>query len=492
MSINMLLTVDEMTQADAAAVAAGVASLDLMEAAGGAVAEEIMERWDKRRVIVLCGPGNNGGDGFVVARMLDEAGWSVSIALLGEKGALKGDAAANAARWTGEITALSPDMLVDGALVVDALFGAGLSRPLDGDALTVVEAINERELDCVCVDVPSGIHGDTGEVMGDAPFAAVTVSFFRAKPGHVLLPGRIYGGEVIIADIGIPDAVLDEIDPQTFINGPDLWLDDFPWPVVDAHKYSRGHAVIVGGEVMTGAARLAAMAARRTGAGLVTLSVPPATYAIYAGDSPGTLVSETEDATAFDDLLADHRKNTVLVGPGAGLGQRTRDMALSALSAHKRCVFDADALSVFADDRGTLLDRLNDRCLLTPHDGEFARLFPETMGSRLDRARAAARECGAAVLLKGPDTVIAAPDGRAVINASGSPDLATGGTGDVLAGMAVALMAQGVSSFGAGTMAAWLHGAAAEAVGPGLIAEDLPEFLPEILRELLEQSGHPA
>lgn len=485
---NALLFVDEMSRADRAAVATGVSSLALMEAAGSAVAEQVRRRWDPRPVVVLCGPGNNGGDGFVVARLLALDGWSVHVALMGEVSNLKGDAATNARRWNGGTVALSPDVLDDGALVIDALFGAGLARPLDGVARAVVEAIDDRKLDCVAVDIPSGVHGDTGEVLGAAPRSRLTVTFFRRKPGHLLLPGRELAGEVIVADIGIPESVLEEIAPQTFAAGPALWRSSFPWPKVGDNKYSRGHAVVVGGAEMTGAARLAAQGARRIGAGLVTISAPPASFAVYAGGAPGNLVKPVADARAFADLLQDRRKNAVLIGPGAGVTDETRAMALAALAAGKACVLDADALSVFAEDPSALFAAISSApCVLTPHEGEFARVFGATAGTgggRLARARAAAEVSGAVVLLKGSDTVIADACGRAAINEGAPPELATAGSGDVLAGMILGLLAQGMTAFDAAAAAAWLHGAAAMEFGPALIAEDVYQSLPRVLRRL--------
>ncbi len=480
---NVLLSVKEMYQADAAAEAAGVASLDLMEAAGGAVADAIQQRWQQRPVAVLAGPGNNGGDGFVVARLLAEAGWSVRLGLLGQRKKLKGDAAINAGRWQGETQELGPSILDGDPLVIDALFGAGLTRPLDGMALEIIEAVNARSLDCLAVDIPSGVHGDSGDILGGAPNAAITVTFFRSKPGHFLMPGRERRGELVVADIGIPEGVLGPINPQTFLNGPDLWLDQFPWPDTQDHKYSRGHAVVLGGAEMTGAARLAAMGARRTGAGLVSIASPPEAFAIYAAEEPGTLVNAVGDDNAFAALLDDERKNAVLAGPGAGVNETTRERILAAMATGKAVVIDADGLSVFADNPETLFNAISGPCLLTPHEGEFKRLFSHD-GDKVSRVRAAAELSGAVVLLKGPDTVIAAPDSRASINSTGTPDLATAGSGDVLAGMALGLMTQGMAPFEAGCAAAWMHGRLAEKIGLGLISEDLPGFIPEILKEL--------
>ena len=486
MNGHELLTVEEMYRADAAAMADGVPGLALMEAAGGAIARTIRAHWKPRPVAVLCGPGNNGGDGFVVARLLTDAGWPVRLALLGDPAKLKGDAATNAERWKGGIQPLEASILDGDPLVVDALFGAGLARDLEGAPRELIETVNARGLDCVGVDVPSGVHGDTGAILGAAPRCRVTVTFFRPKPGHLLRPGRDPTGDLVVADIGIPESVLDDIQPTTFANGPTLWGRDFPFPRPDSHKYSRGHAIVVGGAEMTGAARLAAAGARRAGAGLLTIAAPQEAVPVYRGDAPGVLVTAIDEESAFDGLLADGRKNAVLVGPGCGVDEATRERTLAALGAEKACVLDADALTVFKESPDSLFAAIRSPCVLTPHEGEFARLFPGLEGDRLSRARAAATRAGAVVLLKGSDTVIAAPDGRAAINANAPPTLATGGTGDVLAGLVLGLLAQGMAPFEAACAAAWLHGAAAKKIGPGLIAEDLPGAVPKVLENLME------
>jgi len=483
MTDSALLTVDEMYAADAAAMAGGVPDLDLMEAAGTAITEVITDGWARRPVAVLCGPGNNGGDGFVVARLLAERGWPVRLGLLGAAEKLKGDAAVNAERWSGEVHPLQMELLEDDPLVVDALFGAGLARAPEGVAAALIEMINARGLDCVGVDVPSGVHGDSGKILGVAPLCRTTVTFFRAKPGHLLMPGRALCGELRVADIGIPESVLPAIGPKTFADGPVLWSDRYPWPVAEGNKYGRGHAVVLGGGQMTGAARLAAEGARRIGAGLVTIASPPEAFYIYAGGQPGTIVTPIADDSAFADYIGDPRRNAILLGPGAGVSDEIRRRVLAALATGKACVLDADALTVFQDDPETLFAVISGPCLLTPHEGEFARVFSAS-GSKPDRARAAADRSGATVLLKGPDTVVAASDGRAAINGEAPPELATAGSGDVLAGMALGLLAQGMDAFDAGCAAAWLHGRAAAAFGPGLIAEDIIDGLPAVLRAL--------
>ena len=479
-----LLSVAEMTRADQAAVAAGVAGTTLMENAGAAIARQIVNRWTQRPVAVLCGPGNNGGDGFVVARLLKEAGWPVRLALLGERKRLTGDAGYMAERWSGPTEPPSPAILEGAGLIVDALFGAGLARSLEGAARLLIEAADEADAPIVAVDLPSGVHGDSGGVLGIAAQAALTVTFFRRKPGHLLLPGRLRSGEIITADIGIPETVLAEIAPKQHENGPGPWLEHFPRPRLSDHKYSRGHVVIASGEAMTGAARLAARGAMRIGAGMVSIASPPSAVAIYAGAMPGVLVRPVARPVDFVALLDDRRVSAILVGPGNGASDRTRAHALAALGTRRPVVLDADALNVFEGDGSALASSIRGPCVLTPHEGEFSRLFGHLQGSKLERARAAAELTGAVVVLKGGDSVIAGPDGAACIATNAPPTLATAGAGDVLAGMIVGLMGQGMPPFAAASAAVWLHGEAANAFGPGLIAEDLPEQLPGVLREL--------
>lgn len=484
---QVLLTAKEMGRADALAQAAGVSARALMENAGGAVVRNIRRRFPPQAVAVLCGPGNNGGDGFVVARLLKEMGWPVRVALLGSRDALMGDAAANAARWPDAIESLSPSVLDGSTLAVDALFGAGLARAVEGAAANVLRALAEKNLACIAVDIPSGVDSDTGAIRGFAPSAILTVTFFRRKPGHLLYPGRAHCGEVAVEDIGIPDSVLGEIRPKTFVNDPELWLAALPRPAWNANKYRRGNAIIVGGAVMTGAARLAAHGARRAGAGFAMIAAPAGAVPVYASGAPGVVVvplrSGTKGESDFRRLIRDPRRNAVLVGPGNGVGSATRRRALEALKTGRATVLDADALTSFAGRRRELIRAIHGPCVMTPHEGEFERLFG-TKGDKLARARAAAAASGAIMVLKGPDTVIAAPDGRAVVNGNAPPTLATAGSGDVLSGMILGLLAQGMDSFRAAAAAVWLHGEAARGAGIGMIAEDLPEALPEVLRRL--------
>ncbi|MCR6736451.1 MAG: NAD(P)H-hydrate dehydratase [Afipia sp.] len=493
-----ILTVPEMTQADQITIRDGTPGFALMREAGKAVADMAEAMAERGSILVVAGRGNNGGDGFVAATELAARGRDVSVMLLCDDATLKGDAALAAAAWKGSLLPCDPAAIGRPSLIIDALFGAGLDRPLKGDPSIIVEAMNASGVPILAVDLPSGISGDTGEVMGIAVEASATVTFFRRKPGHLLLPGRVYCGEVEVADIGIAPDVLDEITPKTFENVPDLWADIFPSPQIDGHKYARGHAVVVSGDIIsTGAARLAARAALRAGAGLVTVASPRDALAVNATALTAVMVRETETAQQFSDLLADKRLNACVIGPGAGVSDRTRSFVRTVLSARRSLVLDADALTSFADDPDGLFAEIKKQAdpqvVLTPHTGEFGRLFKNLAAdpahSKLQQARLAAQTSGAVVLLKGADTVIASPDGRAAITANAPPWLATAGSGDVLAGIIGGMLAQGVPAFEAASMAAWMHGEAAHEFGPGLIAEDLSEALPAVLRNLYDELG---
>ena len=494
--MSELLSNAEMAEADRLTIAGGTAGIALMEHAGAAVADAVAEGQPPgARVVVVAGPGNNGGDGFVAARLLAERGYDVKLLLAGDVGRLKGDAALAAKRWSGAVIDADPAGLAGADVVIDALFGAGLDRPVDGIAQGLIEAMNEQDAPVVAVDLPSGINGTSGAVMGGAVVAAQTVTFFRKKPGHVLLPGRLCCGAIRVADIGIPPTVLHRIAPKTWENVPTLWRARFPVPRLTGHKYDRGHAVVVSGPSWsTGAARLAARGALRAGAGLVTIASPREALAINAAANLAIMVRPVDGAEELTGFLADRRLNAVALGPGLGLGEPTCAMVLAALSGDRAVVLDADALTSFAGDPQRLADALLGRggkaTILTPHEGEFARVFNALddrtkAGPKLERARLAAVLTGAVVLLKGGDTVVAAPDGRAAIAANAPAYLATAGAGDVLTGITAGLLAQGMPAFEAACAAVWLHGEAATVFGPGLIAEDLPETLPRVYRALL-------
>jgi ADP-dependent NAD(P)H-hydrate dehydratase / NAD(P)H-hydrate epimerase len=511
--MHELLTTTEMAACDRAAVTAGVASLDLMERAGAAVAAAACRLLAPggRRILVLAGPGNNGGDGFVAARLLAADGFDVTVAAICPDEVGRGDAGVMRSRWHGSVKTATVADMGSADLIIDAMFGAGLSRAPSGPVADIIGAVNGSGRPVLAVDVPSGLDGTSGLAPGAAIAATETVTFFRKKPGHLLMPGRALCGTVTTAGIGIPEHVLEAMAVATFENLPALWLP--VWPHLDPanHKYHRGHAVVVSGPAyQTGAARLGARGALRVGAGLVTLAGSAAATAVNAAHATAVMVKVVPGAEALAKMLHDARYNTVLIGPGAGSGTETARDVLASLSSGAAVVLDADALTAFACSAGggsehqparslgfvrvataaevvpaTLFAAIAERknpVVLTPHDGEFRRLFGTIDGSKLDRAKTAARRSGAVIVLKGADTVIAAPDGRAAINGNAPPTLATAGAGDVLAGFITGLLAQGMAAFEAAAAAVWLHGECAAAFGPGLIAEDLPELLPRVLK----------
>jgi hydroxyethylthiazole kinase-like uncharacterized protein yjeF len=492
-----ILTTAEMEHADRLAIAAGTPGFALMMSAGQAIAQAAMDLVEEGPISVVAGRGNNGGDGFVAAAELAARGREVSVILICERDILAGDAASAARGWKYPVLPFNPQAIGRPALIIDALFGAGLNRNVKGEPQQMIEAINANGAPILSVDLPSGVNGTSGAVMGVAVKATETVTFFRRKPAHLLLPGRVQCGRVRVADIGIDANVLVEIRPQTFENIPAFWRRSFPVPRIDGHKYSRGHTVVASGNMAsTGAARLSARGALRAGAGLVTLASPRNALAVNAAALSAVMVHSVDTAVEFAELLTDKRFNSCVIGPGAGISQRTRDFVLTALSAKRGLVLDADALTSFAEAPDHLFEAIkasqDSQVVLTPHEGEFPRLFSDIsnkhpLRSKLERVRAAAERSGAVVLLKGPDTVVASPDGRAAIAANAPPWLATAGAGDVLSGMISALLAQGVPAFEAACIGVWMHGEAAREAGPGLIAEDLPEVLPAIFRHLYDE-----
>jgi len=502
-----VLTTTQMASADAATIARGTSGIALMRAAGEAVAQAVLQRWSPRPVTVLCGPGNNGGDGWVAAAVLHRHGWPVRVHSLVPPDALRGDAAEAARAWLSvaaeegrpgwhPLTEANPQ---SGELVLDALFGAGLSRALDEPVHQLLERAVMRHVPIVAVDVPSGVQGDSGRSQGAVP-CALTVTFCRLKPAHLLMPGRALCGEVVLADIGIPDAVVREARSQAWENLPGLWSDTWPSVDVAGHKYHRGHALVWGGGVMTGAARLAARAAARVGAGLTTVCVPQSAWGVYAASLTSIMVHPVGGEGAaqwqagLNSLLADDRLSAALIGPGALGGTQPgglRALVLTLLASGRPVVLDADALTVFAEDPSLLFAAIAGHSrpvVLTPHDGEFNRIFRDPhvsgAGSKLERAREAARLSGAVVLLKGADTVVAAPDGRASLNRNAPSELATAGAGDVLAGLVLGLLAQGMPAWQAASAAVWLPGGAASSFGAGPVAGCLPDLVPAALRRL--------
>ena len=498
-AMHELLTTKEMAEADRLAVSLGTPSIELMENAGRAVADAVSASFGTvRPVVVFAGPGNNGGDGFVAARLLSQRGYPVELRLLGDVTRLRGDAAIAAERYGGPVGPVTSE-IAPAAIVVDALFGAGLTRDVEGQAAAAITSINSSGAHVIAVDLPSGINGDTGRVQGTAIRATETVTFFRKKPGHVLLPGRIHCGRTTVAEIGIPASVLQKIHPRLALNQPSRWRHMFPIPRVEGHKYSRGHTLVVsGGLSSTGAARLAARGALRAGAGLVTIASPRDALAVNAATNLAIMVREAEGAEGLLSLLSDRRINTVILGPGGGIGPQMRALVAAAISQNRTIVLDADALTSFGEKPNELFTAVKNHpestVILTPHLGEFNILFMNVEGitkvkQKLEATQAASHETDSVILLKGADSIISSPDGQAMVSENAPPYLATAGAGDVLAGIIAGLCAQGMPAFEATAAGVWLHGEAAREVGPGLIAEDLPEALRPVYRRLYRELG---
>lgn len=495
---HAILTVSAMSAADSFAIEQGVDGRRLMQSAGTGVARAIMSRWAPRSAAVLCGPGNNGGDGWVVGEQLRQAGWAVTIYSAVDRQNLTGDAATCAQEWTGDIHALSDCRLKDHALIVDALFGAGLNRPLEGEPARLSSESQSFDGVCVAVDVPSGLSGDLAPLDGPCFRADLSVTFHRLKPAHLLSPGRQGCGEVVLCDIGISDGWSETAHPCAMLNHPDLW--ELPGADVetDAHKHSRGRlCVLAGGYGATGASRLAARAGQIGGAGFVTLLSGQGALNEIASASDSLVARAYDHDADFGEVLADHRASAAVLGPGAGPDERLKQRVLSACRSQIPLVLDADALSVFRDEPDRLFEALHDTCVLTPHGGEFERLFPDLTektgdGNKIERTRLAARRCGAVVVFKGADTVIAAPGGDVRVNVHASPRLATAGTGDVLAGLIGAFLAQGQGVYDAASAAVYCHGDAGRRLGMGGSVETVLSCLPQALAHVGGLQGRKA
>lgn len=489
---HVLLTPEEARTADTWAMENGKTGTELMEAAGRAVADTIVEYVGTPlevggEVLILCGPGNNGGDGYVVARFLEEWGYPVKVIATVDRESLKGDARKMARKWKGATELIGESKVNGAAVVVDSLFGTGFNKELEGELADLVIEANRADAFKVAVDVPSGLNANTGNSIGVCFQADATITFFRKKSGQLVAPGRFYCGgaeHIHVADIGIPEAALEDIEPLHFSNEPALWSQHFPFQGPSSHKYNRGHMLVLGGKEPTlGASRLASMSGLRVGAGLVTLAAPSESYAIQAGAMDDVMVRRFDSAFGFIGIMSDPKINTVLLGPGAGVGEKTAELVMQATMKGRNLVLDADALTSLAGRIDVLKDASNCEMVLTPHEGEFARLFPnlDFKADRIKAARDAARLSGCTVVLKGVSTVIASVDGRVSISSNAPSWLSVGGTGDILSGMIGGLLAQGMPAFEAASAAVWMHGEAAMKAGRGLIASDLLPLISRVL-----------
>ncbi|EUB95613.1 ADP/ATP-dependent (S)-NAD(P)H-hydrate dehydratase [Rhizobium sp. CF080] len=478
--VSLLLTPDEMAAADAASARSGIPSFALMERAGQAVAAAALRHFPGAlRFAALCGPGNNGGDGYVAARALAEAGAVVDVYHLGDPQKLKGDA-----RQARDVSRLPSRPLEEylptaGDVVVDALFGAGLTRDVPDIVADVIRKVAEARVPVVAVDLPSGLCGRRGVPLGAAFQAAHTVTFMTRKPGHLLLPGRSLCGDIEVFDIGIPGRIICEVAGKARENGPDLWRGLLVEPGSETHKYRRGHLAVFSGEAgKTGAARLSAAAGLKAGAGLVTVGSPSDAMPVNAASLTAIMLHQVDTVKDLEDWLRSAKLAAFVLGPGFGIGKRATEFALALKD--RPLLLDADGITSFKEKPSELFDAFaggEPHLVLTPHEGEFTRLFPDIAAddnlSKVEKATTAAARAHAAIVYKGADTVIASPDGRAYINTNGPPWLATAGSGDVLAGMIGALLAQGMPTFEAAAAGVYLHGEAGKQAGRGMTAEDL-------------------
>lgn len=480
---HILLNPDEIRKVEEAVFAAGTPAETLMEEAGQAVATVTADAIGgphscERPILILCGPGNNGGDGFVTARLLQDMGYPVTVMTTDTAAPKTATAQAMALKWTGVTSPPDLNQIKDATVIVDALFGAGLSKPVDGVAADMIQAANAADALRIAVDLPSGLLGRSGQTLGIAFAADFTVTFIAKKPGHVIAPGRFVSGGIdktVLADIGIDASAYAAVTPLCFHNVPSLWGGAYPHAGPQSHKYDRGHVLVLGGREPTlGASRLASMAALRVGAGLVTLAAPSETYVVQAAALTDIMVRRFDQDFGFKGMLSDPRIGVALMGPGAGIGERTARLVQSVLETSTTSVLDADALNSLAG-RLDLLERAEGTTILTPHQGEFDRLFPDLDAEtdRIAAARGAATQTGAHIVLKGVSTLVAAPDGRVSICSNAPASLSVAGTGDVLAGLIAGLVGQGMPAFEAASAGVWMHGAAATRVGKGLIASDL-------------------
>ncbi|MBI0178272.1 NAD(P)H-hydrate dehydratase [Bartonella sp. W8099] len=492
-----LLTPEEMGDADRfAATLNREDSFKLMERAGQAIADIVLNDYRQcRKIAVLCGPGNNGGDGYMAAHILKSHGFEPTIFALGTPRA-GSDAEKAAALWGKKHLPFnefsSPQ---DFDVVIDALYGAGLDRPLEQSLQEKLKRLNESGVPVIAVDLPSGVFGENGIIKGEAVKAAKTVTFFRLKPGHVCYPGRLQCGEIRLADIGIPEKVLETIKPTRFINFPSLWLRNWPELDYDTHKYRRGHAVVFSGhQSSTGAARLAAHAAARSGAGLVTIVSPEDALLVNEMHLSSIMLKEMGSDTEILDFLENRKVRSVILGPAFGSLERALSIIEAVLLKSKifTLVLDADALTAMAgksEEIFALIKQSPVNVILTPHEGEFQRVFPSVPHmedlSRIEKAAKAATDSGSVVVYKGADTIIASPDGRLAVNVNGTPFLATAGAGDVLSGIIGGLSAQKMLPFEAACAGVFLHARCAEHFGYGMIAEDIVSAIPLVLSRII-------
>ena len=508
-----LFTITEMQMADRLAIEAGISGVFLMEQAGICVTSHFERISDGPcRITILAGPGNNGGDAFVVARLLKQRAYKIDMfefcAKNRQEGGVQSDAKFMKEKWLeigGQIHSLSNisdirEKLDQSDMLIDGLFGAGLNRDIEEPLLSVIDEINRSNLEVLAIDIPSGVNGDTGQIMGTAIKASQTCSFHRPKQGHYLYPGRDMCGELNIENIGIPARVNNQILSKQHINTPDLWRDSLNRRAINSHKYHQGSVLVASGDqTMQGASVLSSNAAVEVGAGLVTMTVakkepqphPKSYAAIMLASLP-----EGEEGKGLDTLISSKKITASLIGPGSMPSVKTQERALALLKTSKGVVLDAGALTAFKGQQELLSAGIKNRdvlvpsVVLTPHEGEFKALFPDlNVKNKIEAAREAAKRMSAVIVLKGADTVIASPDERVIVNANAPATLASAGTGDVLAGIIVGLIANiATPLFEAAAAAVYIHGECANKISTELVADELIDHIADVKQDLITHS----
>ncbi len=480
-----IITPKDMYYFDNKSIELGLSSLELMENAGTAVSDFIRVNYKPSYVLVICGSGNNGGDGLVVARKLRASKWKVKVLMINDTNLSK-DNMFMLDQWRGDnISKESISEIYNAEIIVDAIFGAGLNRNLDPFNCELFSAVNQSKAKIISIDLPSGVNGETGKIMNSVIKADTTLSFLRKKIGHLLLPGKEYCGEVYIKDIGTPKSIMENFKFNFWENEPNLWIQEIKPPNFYSHKYSRGYSVINSGCFgSTNAAKLAAESSLRIGSGVVAVCCDRECINSFSTSKSSLIIKETNNIDQFIETISDNRCTAVLVGPGNGINNHTYSCVIEARKLLKSCVIDADAISVFQNDPSSLFDITDYNCVITPHEGEFEKIFPSLKGNKVDRVKEAAKSSGAVIVLKGSDTLICSPDGRVVFNSCAPSTLATAGSGDVLAGIILGLLSQGVDPFFGSCAAVWIHSKAAKLFGYGLIADDLIDLIPRTLNNL--------
>ncbi|MDC0073366.1 NAD(P)H-hydrate epimerase [Alphaproteobacteria bacterium] len=467
------------------AISKGHSSYDLMEKAGSSVADLVRVNFSNNHTLVLCGPGNNGGDGFVIARYLKLSGWNVKLGCLVDTNNLKTDESKKMANlWGDKVYEINENLFRGVELVIDSMYGTGLKRNLNEPLKKIIQIVNSLNIPKVAVDIPSGINGDNGQIMGAAIKSDICIAFSSKRIGHAIQPGREYCGKVIVTDIGIPKNSFAKVKAKVFENHPNLWINKLKKKNYSDHKYTRGFSIINSGNVTkVGAARLASYAALRIGSGIVGI-VSKSENLVAFNSSPASLIKYSVDnLNEYKSLLKDHRHTSYLLGPGNGLNIDTLNFTLETMKKNIPTLIDADAIAIFKNRRKDLFDSIHEKCVLTPHDGEFKNIFPKISGNRLERCERASRECKGVFVLKGNDTVISDSKNFSIVNTCAPINLATAGSGDVLAGIIVGLMSQGIEPFYSASIGTWVHSKAAQKYGNGMIADDIIDLIPEVLND---------